>query len=462
MYNKKGELSFELHCSGKDPFTKKNKVYTKTYKVPPELKGKKEIEEFRLNCQLEWKKEVEKKSKGLFAYSEDVNFYDYALKYVDRILIYNKESYNHYSHCKQDLKVLKEWFGLYTIREITLPIIQHFCDWLCTRTYKKECVIVKKSAKEDILKKMSLKNFAELCGMSTNTLTIAITVGSNIAKETAKKISKSLEVPITQYFDIKSEDVLYSKTANKSLKVLLHGILKQAVKDGIIAVNYASGTYTRTITGTVGTKEIFGTKEEVLEFLQCLDEEPDIRKRIAFSIGICLGLRGAEITGLEWKDIDFENGTISVNRNTLYINGFGIVTKSTKNKSSTRILTMPEHLVAQLKEYQEWWNNEKIHHGDLWAKTDRLFVQNCGKNMSNSTLAGWLKKFEQEHGFKNVTLHGLRHSNITMLITNGVDVRTVASRVGHSDVQTTLNIYSHYTTESDKKASDTLDKLLYS
>ena len=61
-----------------------------------------------------------------------------------------------------------------------------------------------------------------------------------------------------------------------------------------------------------------------------------------------------------------------------------------------------------------------------------------------------------------MTLHGLRHTNITMQIINGMDIKTVSSRAGHKDIQTTLNIYSHYTNESDKKASDLIGQLLYS
>ena len=74
-------------------------------------------------------------------------------------------------------------------------------------------------------------------------------------------------------------------------------------------------------------------------------------KKVAFSIGLNLGLRGAEITGLSWQDIDFEKGTISINKNTIYVGGFGVITKSTKNKSSTRIINMPQSLINLLQKY---------------------------------------------------------------------------------------------------------------
>ena len=122
---------------------------------------------------------------------------------------------------------------------------------------------------------------------------------------------------------------------------------------------------------------------------------------------------------------------------------------------------MPSTLVNVLKEYKVWWEEQKVLHGDLWENTDKLFVQDCGKDMSNATIGIWLKAFVREHDLKPVTLHGLRHTNITMQIVNGLDIKTVSARVGHSDIQTTLNIYSHYTKESDKKASDLINKLLY-
>ncbi len=461
-HNKRGELSFELHCSGKDAFTKKYKVYVKTYKVPNDLKGKKEIEKFRINCQLEFKEEVDKKSKGILANEgKKIYFYDYAEKWVEDILRYNNDAYNHYSHCKLHLKIFKEKFGLYTLEEMTLPVIQQFCDWLCERTYKKEIIIVKKDIRQAMKEqKVSFKQTWQECGISNATLCTALKVGNRISKDTAKKICNYLNINFNSYFEMKSEEVPYSRCANKSLKTMLHSILARAVQERLIPINYATKEYTKSVTGTKGKKEIYDTIEDIREFVAKANEEKDIRKKVAFLIGLNLGLRGAEIAGLEWKDIDFENEIISINKNTMYVNGFGIITKTTKNNSSTRVIRLPSNLVSLLKEYKVWWDEEKARHGDLWEKTDRLFIQNCGKDMSNATISNWLKKFELDNNLKHVTLHGLRHTNITMQITNGVDIKTVSARVGHSDIQTTLNIYSHYTKESDKKASDLIDKII--
>ncbi len=462
-YNKRNELSFVLRCSGKDPFTKKYKVYVKTVKVPLDLKGKKEIEQFRLQCQIDWKNEVDKKSKGLLLYKDDKTcFYDYAEKWVEDIIRYNKEAYHHYSTCKGNLKIFKEKFGLYTLQEMTLPVIQHFCDWLCERTYKKEIIRVKKSIKEIIQEKhLTFKQTYTGCGIANATLCVALEVGKTINKTTAKKICDFLDINFNTYFELTSEDIPYSKSSNKSLKGMLHSVLSQAVKEGLIPINYATNEYTKPVTGTVGKKEIFDSLDEIREFRNIINDEQDIRKKTAFFISLNTGVRSAELAGLEWKDIDFETGILSINRNTMYVSGFGTVTKGTKNKSSTRTIKMPMGLISILKEYKTWWEQEKIYHGDLWANTDRLFVQHCGKDMANSTISKWLSKFEELKNIKHVTLHGLRHTNITMLITNGTDVKTVSARVGHNNPQTTLKIYSHYTKESDSKASELIDNLIF-
>ena len=148
-----------------------------------------------------------------------------------------------------------------------------------------------------------------------------------------------------------------------------------------------------------------------------------------------------------------------INQNTIYASGFGIVTKGTKTQNSNRTISIPKIMVEILSEYKAWWDNEKANIGDLWANTDKLFVQWNGKDMCGSTLAEWLKQWEIKHGLKIVTPHGLRHTNITMQIANGIDVKTVSARAGHSDIHTTLNIYTHYVSEADKQAANKIDEL---
>lgn len=241
----------------------------------------------------------------------------------------------------------------------------------------------------------------------------------------------------------------------------MHTILDKAVKEGRIERNYANQEYVGKLQGESKVKEILENAQEIKEFVSCVKKEPDIRKRVGFLIPLDIGCRGAGMTGLSWDNINFETNMIKIEKNTMYVPGFGVITKKTKNKSSNREVRMTEGLAELLKEYKVWWDNQKELFQEFWGNTNKLFVQENGSDMANQTIGKWLSEFEEKNNFKKVTLHGLRHSNITALITTGTDVKTGAARVGHKDVRTTLNIYSHYTKESDNKASQKVNELLY-
>ena len=97
--------------------------------------------------------------------------------------------------------------------------------------------------------------------------------------------------------------------------------------------------------------------------------------------------------------------------------------------------------------------------GDLWRDSDRLFINDDGKQIYPNLILIWLNKVLEKTGLKKVTLHSLRHTNISLQLSNGVDVRTVAGRAGHSNAAVTLSRYSHFMKEPDKKASDKINEI---
>ena len=344
---------------------------------------------------------------------------------------------------------------------MTPPVIQDFCKWLCQRTYTKETVTVKVSLL-DLIKerKLTLKSIADNCNIAQSTLFVALRVGNTVGKTTAMTICNYLNAQFDKYFTVTKREKPYSLGANNGLKVLLHGILHEAVRQGLIEHNYASSEYVRPVTGTKNKKAILDTTSDISKYIKCMNVETDLRKKTAFACYIYLGLRNAEVAGLAWRNIDLATKTISIVQNTMYVQGFGTITKDPKSEKSKRIIAIPPTMVEILSAYKLWWDKEKQAHGDLWLNTDKLFVQNNGKDMCGTTLANWLKEWEIKNGIKRVTPHGLRHSNITLQIANGIDVKTVSARAGHADIQTTLNIYSHYTKEADTDAANRIEKLL--
>lgn len=96
---------------------------------------------------------------------------------------------------------------------------------------------------------------------------------------------------------------------------------------------------------------------------------------------------------------------------------------------------------------------------DDWKHTDRLLISDDGHVLRPSCYKKWLSKILQRANLKSVTLHSLRHTNITMQLTSGVDLRTVVARAWHSRTSTTIDIYSHFIKSSDQHASKVIDSL---
>ncbi len=197
----------------------------------------------------------------------------------------------------------------------------------------------------------------------------------------------------------------------------------------------------------------------LLENLEQLSYEK-IKYKTAIIIAVFTGLRLGELMGLEWSDIDFRNGIISINRSSQYLADKGIFTKTPKTESSIREVAIPEFVISLLEEYKLWYDEQKTLCGELWDNSNRLFVQSNGKPMNPSTISKWFVKFIGQIGLPVINFHGLRHTNATLLIAQNVDVAVVAARLGHAQITTTLNFYVHPIIAHNKKASYVLENLL--
>jgi len=196
------------------------------------------------------------------------------------------------------------------------------------------------------------------------------------------------------------------------------------------------------------------TLEEAQTFLKLLEKE-SLQFRAFFILAIYGGFRKAEILGLEWKDLDFENCVISIQRTSLYSKDKGgTFTDTTKTEKSQRSLKLPKEIFDLLLELKTEQAQERLKLGDKWVNTDRLFTSWNGEPMGTSTPLKWLNSFTEKSGLRKATVHSFRHLNASLLINAGVDVKTVSSSLGHSETSTTLNIYAHSFQVAQAKASD--------
>jgi len=205
-------------------------------------------------------------------------------------------------------------------------------------------------------------------------------------------------------------------------------------------------------------KEIY-TLEEVEKLFELLEDAP-LKYRTFFTLAIYSGFRRGELMGLEWKDIDFESGVISVRRTSNYTVSAGIYTDTTKTKKSQRSLRFPDLVIDLLRKFKAEQDAERKALGTKWYDSDRLFVTNDGHPMHSNTTYTWLKRFCQKKDFPFRDIHSLRHFYASALINEGVDVATVSSALGHSAISTTTNIYLHAFQNANARASEVIANVL--
>ena len=186
----------------------------------------------------------------------------------------------------------------------------------------------------------------------------------------------------------------------------------------------------------------------------------NIKYKVAITLTVFTGVRLGELMGLEWSDIDFTNGIVSINKSSQYLADKGVFTKTPKTESSIRDVAIPDFVVSLLEEYKSWYEEQKSIYGELWIDSDRLFVQSDGKPMHPSTISKWFVKFVKEIGLPVINFHGLRHTNATLLISQNIDVAVVAARLGHAQITTTFNFYVHPIISHNKSAGNVLQNLL--
>ena len=197
----------------------------------------------------------------------------------------------------------------------------------------------------------------------------------------------------------------------------------------------------------------------LLENLELLSSE-DTKYKVAIILTVFTGVRLGELMGLEWPDVDFKNGIISINRSSQYLADMGVFTKVPKTESSIREIAIPEFIISLLAEYKLWYEEQKSIYGELWMNSDRLFVQADGKPMHPSTISKWFVKYVGQIGLPVINFHGLRHTNASLLVAQNIDIAVISARLGHAQISTTLDFYVHPLLSHNRKAGYALENLL--
>lgn len=239
-------------------------------------------------------------------------------------------------------------------------------------------------------------------------------------------------------------------------------VLNYARKCGLILQNPCRGIDVFHSDREKPEKDIYSL-DELKTVLAAVNEQAPLNYRTYIALTAYLGLRRAEVCGLEFKDFDFCSKTVFIQRTSNYQNhATGIYTGTPKTRTSRRVLAVPDVALELVRQLQTEHEQQRRACGDQWIETDRLFIAWNGEAMHPNVPFNWLKRFCERNHLPFKGLHAFRHTFATQAITNGTDVATVSSVLGHADTSVTLNIYTHAVKEANVKAINTVADLINS
>jgi integrase len=176
------------------------------------------------------------------------------------------------------------------------------------------------------------------------------------------------------------------------------------------------------------------------------------------SLALATGMRRNEMLGLRWRDIDLDAGRLTIEQSLEQTAAHGIRTKAPKTKHGRRTISLPAHLVTELR--QHWREQQEQRLGRGLGKAPEgspVFTGPDGGYLSPEALSKAWPGLVAAIGMPGVTLHSLRHTHASMLIAAGVDILTVSRRLGHASPTITLNTYGHLIRGTDERAAQIME-----
>jgi integrase len=228
---------------------------------------------------------------------------------------------------------------------------------------------------------------------------------------------------------------------------LLHRVFGHAVKWEVIANNPITAAEPPRVQRT--EIEIL-SPDQINTVLRALRGRPLYPVAL---IGLATGARRGELVALRWSDIDLKGGKIRVERSLEQTNA-GLAFKAPKTKAGRRTISIPQSVVAELRNYWREQQEQRLILGMGKAGADDLVLArpDTGPWPPDSLTTAWSKAIVRLK-LPKVTLHALRHTHVSQLIAAGLDVVSVSRRIGHSTPTVTLNVYAHLFGDTDERAA---------
>lgn len=246
-------------------------------------------------------------------------------------------------------------------------------------------------------------------------------------------------------------DFLETHKVNSARKihVVIKGAIKEAIRDGIFQYNIADSVEFPRGEKYTGARAY---NEEELNILFEAAKEYGEPERAGITLAVCYGLRRSEVVGLRWKDIDFEHNCLTVSNTVVQNGSLCIEEERTKTAKSHRTLALLPVTVPYLKELRE--RQRALH-----LNTDKVVAWENGEKVRPDFIYRKAKELMQKSGLPSIRFHDLRHTAQTIL---ALYVRPEQSRdfLGHENISTTFDVYTHVLDEQKKETSEKYNEAL--
>jgi len=230
-----------------------------------------------------------------------------------------------------------------------------------------------------------------------------------------------------------------SEMTIKQIHLFLSSLFERAVKWGFIHDNPLKRVEAPKVKRN---KNSAYDARQLEDIFKVIDGE-QLKYKLIFTLAVTCGLRRGEILGLRWSDIELMNHKLHVRQASQPIIGKGVIFKEPKTFSSLRTVSIPEPIIGLLEQYRVEQDGHREKVGSLWHASDLLFTQWDGTPMYPDSVSRWFGRLIQAHNLPHIRFHDLRHTAASMMISKGIDIKTVSGILGHADIKTTLNIYAH-------------------
>jgi integrase len=248
----------------------------------------------------------------------------------------------------------------------------------------------------------------------------------------------------------------------KGLNTRLKPCLAEAEKQGYIQKNYCKMI---TLPKDNTTKEIkVLTPDQQRNFIAAINGH---ELEVLFLVALSTGLRLGEILGLKWSDINFDTGTLTVNRTLQRVTEISrdgkreskVIEQLPKTKNSIRTIPIPQNILSRVKDHRIEQNKSRLKLGELYFNDDYVFCSELGYPIDDKRPARNLKSILNKINIEPIKFHGLRHTYATRLFEANVPPKTVQVLMGHYDISITLDIYTHVMEDTKLEAVEKLNEI---